>query len=153
VIMFCAFDGPPRIVRFHGRGTVVVRDEPRFDDLLAMGGFEDASLPAARRSIVDVDVTRVSDSCGYLVPPMSVQRQREHHQLSTPSACAPRGWTASGSIAQAGGYRGQMAVVVKPNSLLGTGCMAAIKPFRHLLVYPPMLRQIGRERRARERRT
>ena len=82
-IMLCAFDGPPRIVRFHGRGTVVVRDEPGFDDLLAMGGFEDASLPAARRSIVDVDVTRVSDSCGYLVPRMGVKGQREHHQLST----------------------------------------------------------------------
>ena len=54
---------------------------------------------------------------------------------------------------EAGGNRGQMAVLVKPNSLLGTGYMAAIKPFRHLLVYPPMLRQIGREWRARERRT
>jgi hypothetical protein len=83
VIMLCAFDGPPRIVRFHGHGTVVVKDEPGFDVLLAKGGFEDASLPAARRAIVDVDVTRVSDSCGYLVPRMGVEGQREHHQLST----------------------------------------------------------------------
>ena len=45
---------------------------------------------------------------------------------------------------QAGGYRGQMAVYVKPNGLLGTGYMAAIAPFRHLLVYPPVLREIGR---------
>src|SRR5215212_5585947 len=81
--MLCAFDGPPRIVRFHGRGTVVIKDEPGFDDLLATGGFEDASLPAARRAIVDVDVTRVSDSCGYLVPRMGVEGRREHHQLST----------------------------------------------------------------------
>jgi hypothetical protein len=83
VIMLCAFDGPPRIVRFHGYGTVVVKDEPGFDDLLASGGLQDASLPEARRSIIDVDVTRVSDSCGYLVPRMSVQGQGEHHQLST----------------------------------------------------------------------
>lgn len=83
VIMLCAFEGPPRIVRFHGRGTVVIRDEPGFDDLLATGGFQDASLPEARRSIIQVDVTRVSDSCGYLVPPMGVQGRREHHQLST----------------------------------------------------------------------
>ena len=83
VIMLCAFDGPPRIVRFHGRGTVVMRNEPGFDDLLTAGGFQDASLPEARRSIVDVDVTRVSDSCGYLVPQMSIEGQREHHQLST----------------------------------------------------------------------
>jgi hypothetical protein len=45
---------------------------------------------------------------------------------------------------EAGGYRGQMAVLVKPNGRLGTAYMAAIAPFRHLLVYPSMLRQIGR---------
>jgi hypothetical protein len=50
---------------------------------------------------------------------------------------------------EAGGYRGQMAVLVKPNGLLGTGYMAAIKPFRHVLVYPAMIRQMGREWRAR----
>ena len=43
-----------------------------------------------------------------------------------------------------GGYRGQMAVLVKPNGLLGTAYMAAIKPFRHLIVYPRMLEQIER---------
>ena len=45
---------------------------------------------------------------------------------------------------EAGGYRGQMAVLVKPNGRLGEAYMAAIKPFRHVLVYPPMLREIGR---------
>jgi Protein of unknown function (DUF2867) len=50
------------------------------------------------------------------------------------------GWVPDG----AGGYRGEMAVYVKPDGLLGTVYMAAIKPFRHLIVYPPMLRQIGR---------
>jgi Protein of unknown function (DUF2867) len=43
-----------------------------------------------------------------------------------------------------GVYRGQMAVYVKPNGLLGTGYMAAIRPFRHLIVYPPIMRQIER---------
>jgi hypothetical protein len=43
-----------------------------------------------------------------------------------------------------GTYRGQMAVLVKPNGLLGAGYMAAIKPFRHLIVYPAMLRGIER---------
>jgi Protein of unknown function (DUF2867) len=42
-----------------------------------------------------------------------------------------------------------MAVYVKPNGLLGTAYMAAIKPFRHLIVYPPLMRQIGRRWRAR----
>jgi Protein of unknown function (DUF2867) len=47
-----------------------------------------------------------------------------------------------------GGYRGQMAIIVKPNGLLGTAYMAAIKPFRHLIVYPTLMRQIEREWRA-----
>jgi hypothetical protein len=45
---------------------------------------------------------------------------------------------------EAGGYRGQMAVLVKPNGLLGAGYMAAIRPFRHLIVYPALMRQIER---------
>jgi hypothetical protein len=83
VFMLCAFDGPPRILRFHGRATVVVRDEQGFEELLAEGGFEDASLPEARRAIIDVEVTRISDSCGYTVPLMSFDGVRDHHQLST----------------------------------------------------------------------
>jgi Protein of unknown function (DUF2867) len=45
---------------------------------------------------------------------------------------------------QAGAYRGQMAVLVKPNELLGTAYMAAIGPFRRLVVYPPAIRRIER---------
>jgi hypothetical protein len=56
------------------------------------------------------------------------------------------GWVRDGSA-----YRGEMAVYVKPNGLLGAGYMAAIRPFRHRLVYPPMLRQIERDYRAGER--
>ena len=55
------------------------------------------------------------------------------------------GWVPDGS----GGYRGQMAVLVKPNGRLGTAYMAAIRPFRHLIVYPPLMREIGRNWRAR----
>jgi hypothetical protein len=50
------------------------------------------------------------------------------------------GWVGDGND----GFRGQMAVLVKPNGLLGEGYMAAIKPFRHLLVYPAMMRQLER---------
>lgn len=49
---------------------------------------------------------------------------------------------------EAGGYRGQMAVLVKPNGLLGALYMAGIKPFRYVGVYPALLRAIGREWRA-----
>ncbi|HYY20296.1 MAG TPA: DUF2867 domain-containing protein [Thermoleophilaceae bacterium] len=57
------------------------------------------------------------------------------------------GWVPDGS----GGYRGQMAVLVKPNGLFGTVYMAAIRPFRHLIVYPALLRRIERGWRAQPR--
>jgi Protein of unknown function (DUF2867) len=47
-----------------------------------------------------------------------------------------------------GGYHAQMAVYVKPNGLLGNAYMAAIRPFRHLIVYPAMMREIERKWRA-----
>ena len=49
---------------------------------------------------------------------------------------------------ETGGFRAHMAVYVKPNGLLGSAYMAAIRPFRHLIVYPPMLREMGRNWRA-----
>jgi hypothetical protein len=54
------------------------------------------------------------------------------------------GWVPDG----AGGHRGQMAILVKPNGLLGTAYMAAIAPFRHLIVYPQMMRDFERKWRA-----
>jgi hypothetical protein len=45
---------------------------------------------------------------------------------------------------QVGGYRGQMAVLVKPNGLLGAAYMAAIRPFRHVIIYPALIRQVER---------
>jgi Protein of unknown function (DUF2867) len=51
------------------------------------------------------------------------------------------GWVPDAS----GGYRGQMAVLVKPNGLLGSAYMTAIRPFRHLIVYPQMLRKLERD--------
>jgi hypothetical protein len=49
---------------------------------------------------------------------------------------------------ESGGFHARMAVLVKPNGLLGTAYMAAIRPFRHLIVYPPLMREMGREWRA-----
>ncbi len=54
------------------------------------------------------------------------------------------GWVPDGT----GGYRGQLAVLVKPNGLLGVAYMAAIRPFRYRIVYPSMMRQIERGWRA-----
>ncbi len=82
-VMFCAFDGPPRIVRLHGTGEVVFKGDPRYDDLYDSATFADISIPEARRSIILVDVERISDSCGYGVPLMSYEGDRNHHALSS----------------------------------------------------------------------
>lgn len=63
VVMFCAFEGPPNVLRLHGKGRVVGLHDPEFAEWAAR--FDD--VPGARAVIV-VDVERVSDSCGYGVP-------------------------------------------------------------------------------------
>ena len=78
VVMLCAFEGPPRIVRFHGRGEVISPGDPRFDELFAQCGFEDPAAPESRRAIVVVHVDRIADSCGYGVPLMSYEGRRPH---------------------------------------------------------------------------
>jgi Protein of unknown function (DUF2867) len=50
---------------------------------------------------------------------------------------------------ESGGYRGQMAVLVKPNGLLGTLYMSAIRPFRYMIIYPALMREIARNWRVR----
>jgi Pyridoxamine 5'-phosphate oxidase len=72
VVMFCGFEGPPRIVRLHGRATVVLPDDPGFDELRARFG----ESPDAVRSVIRIDVDRVSDSCGYGVPLMTYEGKR-----------------------------------------------------------------------------
>ncbi|HET9060581.1 MAG TPA: pyridoxamine 5'-phosphate oxidase family protein [Acidimicrobiales bacterium] len=73
VIMFCAFDGAPRIVRLHGRGRAVLATDAEFADLQArFPGGQGTGV----RSVVVVDVERISDSCGYGVPLMPLQEHR-----------------------------------------------------------------------------
>jgi len=98
VIMVCAFQGPPRILRFHGCATVLQRYEAGFDELLAEGGFDDPSLPEARRAIIDVMVTRVSDSCGYTVPRWGSRAFATTTSCPRPSASGRAGKTATGAI-------------------------------------------------------
>jgi hypothetical protein len=79
VVMFCAFDGPPKILRLHGRGEVVTPGDERFDELLERCEFDELGPPEARRAVVIVHVTRIADSCGYGVPLMSYEGERPHH--------------------------------------------------------------------------
>jgi Pyridoxamine 5'-phosphate oxidase len=71
VLMFCAFEGPPNIVRLHGRARVLEARDPNFSDVIS-------NFPAyeSTRAIIVVDVTRVSSSCGYGVPLMKYEGER-----------------------------------------------------------------------------
>jgi Pyridoxamine 5'-phosphate oxidase len=80
VVMLCSFEGPPRIVRLHGRGEVVHAEDPGFAALFERCRFDSDVL--AQRAIVLVAVTRVADSCGYGVPLMSYEAERPHQRLS-----------------------------------------------------------------------
>jgi hypothetical protein len=72
IIMFCAFDGPPRIVRLHGRGEVITQEHPRFTELAAR-----FPANAGTRAIIYITVERVSDSCGYAVPRFDFRESRD----------------------------------------------------------------------------
>ena len=74
VVMFCAFEGPPNIVRLHGTGRYVEADSAEFDELR---GHFDKESGHGQRGIVVVDVTRVSDSCGYAVPRLAYVEDRD----------------------------------------------------------------------------
>ncbi len=78
VVMLCAFEGPPRIVRLHGSGRVLEPGDDEFAALLASAGFAEPAAAESRRAIIVVDVARVADSCGYGVPVMQVVGRREH---------------------------------------------------------------------------
>jgi hypothetical protein len=76
VLMFCAFAGPPKIVRLHGQGRVVRQDDPEFAALLPEFSLDDDARALAR-GIVVVEATRISDSCGFVVPRMDLLAQRD----------------------------------------------------------------------------
>ncbi|MFN8163938.1 MAG: pyridoxamine 5'-phosphate oxidase family protein, partial [Solirubrobacterales bacterium] len=78
VVMLCAFEGPPRILRLHGRGRIVATGDPEFDELLERADFETPAADQSRRAVIVVDVERIADSCGYGVPLMSYEGERPH---------------------------------------------------------------------------
>ena len=73
VVMMCAFQDPPVTYRFHGRGTVLLPVDEGFDALAAL--FDRSEFGV--RAIIRIDVTRISDSCGYGVPLYDFQGQRD----------------------------------------------------------------------------
>jgi Pyridoxamine 5'-phosphate oxidase len=79
-VMLCAFEGPPRIVRLHGSAEPVLADDPRFGALAARAGLDVERFAGLglQRSIVRMDVDRVSDSCGFGVPLLEYRDDRPH---------------------------------------------------------------------------
>ena len=72
-IMFCAFDGPPQILRLYGRGRAIKRGTPRFESLLAEHFGE---CPPGARQFIEQDVDLVKTSCGYGVPLFEYRTER-----------------------------------------------------------------------------
>ena len=82
VMMFCAFQGPPKILRLHGQGRVVEPHEAGFAALQ-----EHFPVLEGTRAIIVVEVTRIGDSCGYGVPLLKYEGER----ADLPAWCRKRG--------------------------------------------------------------
>jgi hypothetical protein len=76
VVMFCSFSGPPKIVRLHGIGTPVQQGDEGFAAALAAFDVSDEQRLAVR-SVIEIEVTRVADSCGFVVPQMDYVGERD----------------------------------------------------------------------------
>ena len=73
VVMFCAFEGAPRIVRLHGHGEVVRPDHQEFAGLLQRFGQRSLGV----RAVLRIELTRISDSCGFGVPILNFETERD----------------------------------------------------------------------------
>lgn len=72
VVLFCAFEGPPKILRLYGRGRAVEPGEREFPELLARFSPQ---LPP--RSVIVVELERIADACGYGVPLFTYEGERD----------------------------------------------------------------------------
>ncbi len=72
VVMFCAFEGAPKIVRLHGIGRVLAAGDPHFAEL----ALHFPGNPGTR-AFIEIEVTRVSDSCGMSVPYYDFKQSRD----------------------------------------------------------------------------
>lgn len=72
VVMFCAFEGSPKILRLHGHGTVITPGDARFSELELLFPPNPGT-----RAFIHVAVTRVVDSCGWAVPVYDFRGHRD----------------------------------------------------------------------------
>src|SRR4029077_18854012 len=78
VLMFCNFQGPPKILRLYGRGRVIEVGDPEFQSLANHFPVNEGS-----RAVISVEITRIADSCGFVVPLLESEGGRS--QLSAGS--------------------------------------------------------------------
>jgi hypothetical protein len=111
-------------------------------------GWDDAAPRATLRDRVPPDLRGTAGADPGHVPFTSLYLTRDEYAAEivnrTVHGVMHIGWVPDG----AGGYTAQMAVLVKPNGCFGEAYMAAITPFRHLIVYPVLIPSIGRRWRA-----
>lgn len=71
-LMFCAFAGPPKVLRLHGRGRVISMYDEEFETYA-----EHFTERRGARAVIVVDITRIADSCGFGVPLMDFVGERD----------------------------------------------------------------------------
>ena len=86
VIMLCAFEGGPRIVRLHGSGEILGGDAIEFPEVDV--------LPVQQRSVIRVEIDRIADSCGYGVPLMTYVGERSQSRAWAERKLAKEGPSA-----------------------------------------------------------
>ncbi|MFD7613121.1 pyridoxamine 5'-phosphate oxidase family protein [Streptomyces sp. NPDC059828] len=75
-LMWCAFSGAPKVLRVHGEGEAVFRDDPRWAELIPLFGEADG---AGARAVIVVRALRIGDACGFAVPFMDYREERTQH--------------------------------------------------------------------------
>ena len=76
-IMFAAFAGKPNIIRLYGKGETILPDAEEFPELISAFTSSDEAVGPGIRSVIKIDVERISDSCGFGVPLMDFVGERE----------------------------------------------------------------------------
>jgi len=76
VVMLCAFSGMPKVIRMHGKGRVVEQHDPEFAELFGQFDLTE-DVHSSVRSIIVIDVQRIADSCGFVVPLMEKKDDRK----------------------------------------------------------------------------
>jgi hypothetical protein len=111
VLMFCSFERAPKIVRLHGLGRPVQQGDERFPEVLATFALSEDQLRTVR-SVIEVEVTRITDSCGFVVPQMDFVGERDQlyrwadNRLRKQGAEAVRAYVSANNAESIDGLQG-----------------------------------------------